>query len=85
MHLKNWGSQTYASFVVKKLGRILGFTSYLSYRNELTPRKGFVAIQATPHQPVWVGNWSFVNNNNNSNFAPISSKIKLSGATIPGD
>ena len=32
---------------MKELGRILRLTSYLSYRNELTPRKGFVTIQAT--------------------------------------
>ena len=39
--------------------------SYLSNRNELTPRKGFVIIQATPHRLVWVGNWSFLKKYNN--------------------
>ena len=45
---------------LRKLGRILGLTSYLSYRNELTPRKRSVIIQATPHRPFWVGNLSFL-------------------------
>jgi len=39
----------------RKLGRMLKLTSYLSYRNDFTPRKGFVAIQATPHRIFWVG------------------------------
>ena len=47
------------------LARILGLTSYLSYRNELTPRKGFVIIQTTSHRPFWVGSWSFLKKYNN--------------------
>ena len=44
---------------------ILRLNSYLSYRNELTPRKSFVIIQATPHQRFWVGSWSFLKKYNN--------------------
>ena len=51
--------------MVWKLRRILGLTSYLNYRNELTPRKSFLIIQATPHRPFWVGSWSFVKKYNN--------------------
>ena len=49
----------------RKLGRILRLTSYFSYGNELTPRKGFVTIQATPHRNVWVGSWSYLKKYNN--------------------
>ena len=38
--------------------------SYLSNRNELTPRKGFVIIQATPRLFL-VGSWSFLKKYNN--------------------
>ena len=44
---------------------ILRLTSYLSYRNELTPRKSIVIIQAMPHRPFWVGSWSFLKKYNN--------------------
>ena len=37
----------------------------LSYRNELTPTKSFVIIQAMPHRPFWVGSWSFLKKYNN--------------------
>ena len=39
--------------------------SYLSNRNELTPRKGFVIMQATPHRFFWVRSWSFLKKYNN--------------------
>ena len=35
-------------------------TSYLSYRNELTPKNVFVTKQATSHRLFWVGSWSFL-------------------------
>ena len=35
------------------------------FLNELTPRKSFVIIQATPHRPFWVGSWSFCKKYNN--------------------
>ena len=54
--------------MVKKARKDIGTyrgTSYLSYRNELTPRKGFVIIQATPHRPFCVGSRSFLKKYNN--------------------
>ena len=60
------GASRHIPFLLRrKLGRILKLTSYLSYRNELTPRKGFVTIQATPHRNVWVGSWSYFKKYNN--------------------
>ena len=50
---KHWGTQKYAICIVRKFGRILGLTSYFSHSNGLTPRKVFVTIQATPHQPFF--------------------------------
>ena len=44
----------------RKHGRILRVTCYLSYRNELTRRKRFVIIQATPHRLWWVRSWTFL-------------------------
>ena len=42
--------------------------SYLSDRNELTPRKSVVIMQATPHRLFWVGSWSFLKKYNNVPF-----------------
>ena len=67
IYFKNCGTQAYAIFVVKEARKDIEtyFTSYLSYRNELTHRKGFVTIQATPHRNVWVGSWSYFKKYNN--------------------
>ena len=67
IYFKNCGTQAYSIFVVKEARKDIEtyFTSYLSYRNELTHRKGFVTIQATPHRNVWVGSWSYFKKYNN--------------------
>ena len=45
--------------------------SYLRYRNELTPRKRFVIIQATPHLLFWVESLSFILKYNNAPSLPM--------------
>ena len=39
--------------------------SNMSHSNELTPRKRFVIIQATPPRRFWIGSWSFLKKYNN--------------------
>ena len=50
---------------MKEARKDIDTSSYLSDRNELTPRKSFVIIQATPYQHFWVGSWSFLKKYNN--------------------